>query len=64
MEKIHTLQVDIKPKRGANIKQVCSEAKVLSDEIGIDFEFKFNGVDFTTENNSINDMVESYLNQR
>jgi len=64
MEKIRTLNLSITPQRGSNIKDVCSEAKQLADDCGVEFDFVFNGVEITTENNSIEEMIVWFTTQQ
>lgn len=55
------IKIEISPHYKANIKDVCESAKVLSEYLGYDLEFRFNGVKISTENKSINEMVERYM---
>lgn len=64
MEKIKVLNITVSPKKGQTIDDVCSEAKMLADSIGVEFEFEFNGVKIRTENHSINDMIKKYMTQQ
>lgn len=58
------LLLDIKPMTGAKIGEVCSDAKALSEVIDAKIEFVFNGVLLSTENMSINEMVDKYETQQ
>ena len=58
------INVIIEVRKGTTIQDACDSVKVLSEFIGEDIEFKFNGNVITTKNKSINDMVDSYLKQR
>lgn len=54
------IEVKIIPVKGSDIRKVCEEVKELSDFLEQDIYFEFNGVPISTENKSINEMVESY----
>lgn len=56
-----TLNITVDICKGAHITTACSEVKELSELLKQDFTFDFNGVKITTENKSINEMVNSYL---
>lgn len=58
------IEVSIKPKPKQHINKVCADAKLLSEYINRDIVFEFNGVRITTENKSINEMVDSYMYAR
>lgn len=60
MTRFHGIWIDVKPLRGTSINNACSHVKELSEYLQQDLSFKFNGVEITTKNQSINDMIKSY----
>ena len=54
------IKIEIKPKSGKSIDQVCGDVKELSEFMKEELDFKFNGVYVTTDNHSINDMIRIY----
>lgn len=59
-----SIRVTIYPRKGAEIRTVCGDVKELSEHLGEELTFQFNGVDLTTDNKSINEMVDSYIKAR
>lgn len=58
------IKVTVAPVKGKDIKEVCGDVKELSEFLECDLTFQFNGVEITTANRSINEMVESYVKAR
>ena len=60
----NSINISITPRRGTSISDVCYDVKILSEHIKEEISFEFNGVNITTENKSITEMIQSYSFQR
>ena len=53
------IEIEIKPIKGKDFKDVCGEIKELGEYLKTDITFEFNGVKINTSL-SINEMVKRY----
>lgn len=54
------IDIIVKPNYKATITDVCNEIKMLSEHLRKEISFTFNGVELTTNNCSIHDMIQKY----
>lgn len=58
------IEVTVEAPKGLSVQKSCEEVKLLSEFLGYDLTFEFNGVEITTANKSISEMVNSYMMSR
>lgn len=59
-----SISVTIHPKKGRDVREVCGDVKELSEFMGVELAFQMNGVTIDTNNQSIDEMVASYVKVR
>ena len=57
-----TLEIHIRP--GTKVAEACNDVKLLSEFMKEELCFYFNGVLISTEDSSIDDMVDNYVTQQ
>lgn len=58
------IEVSVVVPKNTTIERACGEVKELSEFLKEDIDFKFNGVNISTANKTINEMVKSYMVSR
>ena len=61
---VPSINVSVNVKAGASIQRVCEDVKELAEHLDTVINFTFNGVEMTTRNQSIKEMVDGYVKQR
>ena len=62
--RVRAINVTVHPIKGKDIREVCGDVKELSEFLGREIIFEFNGVTIYTDNKSIVEMYESYIKVR